>query len=48
MAHGADIRITGDNAYGVGNALALCGGGGSRVRKAKNLPAKIQHGGLKA
>ena len=48
MAHGADIRIAGNDADGVSNAFPFGGGGGCRIGEAEHASAKIQHGGLKA
>ena len=48
VAHRAHVGVAGDDADGVGDALALRRGAGIRGREAEDAAAEIQHGGLKA
>ena len=48
VAHGADVRIAGDNADGVRHAFPFGGGAGICRGKAENAAAHVEHGGLKA
>ena len=48
VAHDGDVRIAGDGADGVRDALTLGDGAGVRLREADHLAAQAQHRRLKA
>ena len=47
VAHGHDVGVAGDDADGVGHALALGCTGDGLAREAEDMSAEIQHRGLK-
>ena len=48
VAHNGDVRIAGDGADGIRDALAFGNGAGVGLREADHLAAEAQHGSLKA